>query len=160
MTLDEEMIADLEREFAVFVRQDRAAAGRFGRDVHPDLKVAAYRLLAHLAERGPRRPSELACHVEVTSPTITRQLQHLEELGLVRRLEAPDDGRAYLVALTDEGRHRVEEVRLVRGRRLAELLASWPDHDVRAFAELLARFNGGAAKPSRQCTRMDGVRGS
>ena len=160
MTLDEEMIAELEREFAVFVRQDRAASGQFGRDVHPDLKVAAYRLLAHLADRGPRRPTELACHVGVTAPTISRQLQHLEELGLIQRMEAMDDGRAYLVALTGKGRHRVEEVRLARSQRLDKLLGSWPDHDVRTFAELLARFNGGAAKPSRQCARIDGVRGS
>jgi DNA-binding MarR family transcriptional regulator len=158
MTLDEETIADLEREFAVFVRQDRAASGQLGRDVHPGLNVAAYRLLAHLADRGPRRPTELACHVGVTSPTISRQLQHLEELGLIERLQAMDDGRAYLVALTDQGRDRVAEVRAARTRRLGTLLASWPDHDVRTFAELLARFNGGAAIPSRRCGGADEIR--
>ena len=152
MTLDETTIADLEREFAVFVRQDRAASGQLGREVHPDLPVAAYRLLAHLAERGPRRPTELACHVGVTSPTISRRLQHLEELGLIERLQARDDGRAYLVRLTGEGHRRVEEVRDARGRRLGKLLESWPEHEVHAFAELLARFNGGAAaRPSRRC---------
>jgi DNA-binding MarR family transcriptional regulator len=156
MTAAEETIAGLEREFAVFVRQDRAALGRLGREVHPDLKVAAYRLLAHLAERGPRRPTELACHVGVTSPTISRQLQHLEELGLIERVEAPDDGRAYLVRLTGAGHRRVEEVRVARGRRLGKLLESWAEEEVRTFAELLARFNGGAAgPPSRRCGGTD-----
>ncbi|WP_290054780.1 MarR family winged helix-turn-helix transcriptional regulator [Amycolatopsis solani] len=152
MTLDEETITGLEREFAVFVRQDRAALGRLGREVHPDLKVAAYRLLAHLAERGPRRPTELACHVGVTSPTISRQLQHLEELGLIERVGAPDDGRAYLVRLTDIGHRRVEEVGVARRRRLDKLLGSWAEEDVDTFAELLARFNGSAATPApRRC---------
>jgi DNA-binding MarR family transcriptional regulator len=152
MTLDEETITGLEREFAVFVRQDRAALGQLGRDVHPDLKVAAYRLLAHLAERGPRRPTELACHVGVTSPTISRQLQHLEELGLIERIEAPDDGRAYLVRLTETGHRRVEEVGVARRRRLDDLLGSWAEEDVHTFAGLLARFNGGAAASApRRC---------
>ncbi|MET7990757.1 MarR family transcriptional regulator [Amycolatopsis sp. NPDC005232] len=159
MTLDEETIVDLEREFAVFVRQDRAASGQLGRDVHPDLKVAASRLLAHLADRGPRRSTELACHLGVTPPTISRQLQHLEELGLIERLQAADDGRAYLVALTGEGRRRVDEVRAVRTERLGKLLESWPDRDVRTLAELLARFNGSAARPSWHCSRAGDVRG-
>ncbi|RSD14779.1 MarR family winged helix-turn-helix transcriptional regulator [Amycolatopsis eburnea] len=152
MTLDEETIAGLEREFAVFVRQDRAASGQLGREVHPDLKVAAYRLLAHLAERGPRRPTELACHVGVTAPTVSRQLQHLEELGLISRVQTLDDGRAYLVRLTEAGHRRVEEVRVARSRRLDKLLGSWAEEEIRTFAELLARFNGSAAAPPpRQC---------
>lgn len=156
MTLDEETIADLEREFAVFVRQDRAASGRLGREVHPGLKVAAYRLLAHLAERGPRRPTELACHVGVTSPTVSRQLQHLEGLGLIERVQEPDDGRAYLVRLSEAGHRRVDEVRAARGRRLGRLLESWPEHEIRTFAELLARFNGSAAvSPPRRCAGVD-----
>ncbi|WP_236795018.1 MarR family winged helix-turn-helix transcriptional regulator [Amycolatopsis sp. GM8] len=155
MTLAEETIADLEREFAVFVRQDRAALGQLGREVHPDLPAGAYRLLVHLADRGPRRPTELACHVGVTAPTVSRRLRHLEELGLVEHLEAEDDGRAYLVALTDKGRLRVDEIQDVRGRRLGELLESWPAHDVRTLAELLARFNGGAARPSHRCRRAE-----
>lgn len=148
MTLDEETIADLEREFAVFVRQDRAESNRLGRS---ELKFAAYRLLAHLAEHGPCRPTELACHVGVTAPTISRQLHELEGLGLVERLPAVGDGRAYLVRLTAAGDRRVTDVRAARGGRLGELLASWPEHDVRTFAELLARFNGSAARPSRRC---------
>lgn len=152
MTLDEETLARLEREFPVFVSQDRAASGQMGRDVHPHLKVTAYRLLAHLAERGPRRPTELACHVGVTAPTVSRQLQHLEQMGLIERIQTMDDGRAYLVRLTGEGHRRVDEVRSARIRRLGKVFASWPEHDVRTFTGLLARFNGSAApRPSRRC---------
>ena len=151
MTLDEELIADLEREFAVFVRRDRVASGRFGREVHGELTDATYRLLVHLAEQGPCRATELACHAGVTSPTVSRQLHDLEVLGLIDRLQAADDGRAYLVRLTDEGRRQVAEVRVARTGRLAELLGSWPAHDVRTLAGLLARFNDNAARPSRRC---------
>lgn len=153
-------IADLEREVAVFVHQERAASGRLGREAHPDLTAAAYGLLAHLADRGRHRPTEIAEHIGVASSVVSRRLHLLETLGLIERLPAPDDGRAYLVGLTDEGRHRVSEVQDVRGRRLGELLESWPERDVRTLAELLAKFNGSAAGPARDCGATGGdVRG-
>jgi DNA-binding MarR family transcriptional regulator len=153
-------IADLEREVAVFIHQERVASGRLGREAHPDLTAAAYGLLAHLADRGRHRPTEIAEHIGVASSVVSRRLQLLETLGLIERLPAPDDGRAYLVGLTDEGRHRVSEVQDVRGRRLGELLESWPERDVRTLAELLARFNVSVAGPARDCGATGGdVRG-
>jgi DNA-binding MarR family transcriptional regulator len=149
-------IADLEREVAVFVHQERAASGRLGREAHPDLTAAAYGLLAHLAEHGQHRPTEIAEHIGVASSVVSRRLQLLETLGLIERLPAPNDGRAYLVSLTDEGHHRVAEVQDVRGRRLGELLESWPERDVRTLAELLAKFNGSAAGPVRHCGATGG----
>jgi DNA-binding MarR family transcriptional regulator len=151
MTLDEKAIVDLERAFAVFVRQDRAASGRLGRDVNRELTDATYRLLAHLAEQGPCRATELACHAGVSPPTVSKQLHDMQVLGLVDRLQAAEDGRAYLVRLTDEGRRQVAEVQAARTRRLGELLASWTAQDVSTFTSLLVRFNGTAAQPSRRC---------
>jgi DNA-binding MarR family transcriptional regulator len=153
-------IADLEREVAVFVHQERAASGRLGREAHPDLTAATYGLLAHLADHGRHRPTEIAEHIGVASSVVSRRLQLLETLGLIERLPAPDDGRAYLVGLTDEGRHRVAEVRDVRSRRLVGLVESWPERDVRTLAELLAKFNGSATGPTRDCRATGGdVRG-
>jgi DNA-binding MarR family transcriptional regulator len=155
-----ETIADLEREVDVFVRQEHAASERLGRETHPDLTAATYGLLAHLADRGRHRPTEIAEHMGIASPVVSRRLQLLETLGLIERFPVPNDGRAYLVGLTDEGRHRVAEVQDVRSRRLGELLESWPERDVRTLAELLARFNGSAAGRARHCRATGGdVRG-
>ncbi|WP_329239615.1 MarR family transcriptional regulator [Actinoallomurus sp. NBC_01490] len=160
MMIPGETIADLEREVAVFVRHEHAASGRLGRETYPDLTAAAYGLLAHLADRGRHRPTEIAEHMGIASPVVSRRLQLLETLGLIERFPVPNDARAYLVGLTDEGRRRVAEVQDVRGRRLEALLASWPEHDVRTLAELLAKFNGSAAGPARHCDATGGdVRG-
>jgi DNA-binding MarR family transcriptional regulator len=134
-------VAALERELAVFVRRARAASERMSREVHPDLDAAAYGLLAHLADHGPQRPSDLADHVGVGKATITRQLKPLEALGLVERLPDAEDGRAHRLTLTGEGRRRLAEARDSRRERLRDHLANWPDDDVRTLASLLARFN-------------------
>jgi DNA-binding MarR family transcriptional regulator len=150
----------LEREVDVFVRQEHAASERLGRETHPDLTAATYGLLAHLADRGRHRPTEIAEHMGIASPVVSRRLRLLETLGLIERFPVPTDGRAYLVGLTEEGRHRVAEVQDVHSRRLGELLESWPERDVRTLAELLARFNGSTAGRARHRRATGGdVRG-
>lgn len=133
--------AELEREFGIFARRARAASERMSREVHPDLDAAAYGLLTQLHHAGPQRPSDLAGYVGVGKATIGRQLKPLEALGLIRRLPDPDDGRAHLVDLTDAGRTRLAAVRDVRRDHLADLLAAWPEGDIRTLTMLLARFN-------------------
>ncbi|GAA2608055.1 MarR family winged helix-turn-helix transcriptional regulator [Paractinoplanes durhamensis] len=133
--------AALEREFATFVRRARAASERLSRGVHPGLDASAYGLLVYLRDDGPRRPSDVAEHLGVGKATITRQLKPLEALGLIERLPDPGDGRAHLVALTDDGRQRMKQVREARHERLRAHLDSWPDEDIRTLARLLGKFN-------------------
>lgn len=77
----------------------------------------------------------------VGKATITRQLKPLEALGLIERLPDPADGRAHLVALTEEGRRRMLQARAARSQRLRARLGAWPREDVHTLATLLARFN-------------------
>ncbi|MBW8484187.1 MarR family winged helix-turn-helix transcriptional regulator [Actinomadura parmotrematis] len=132
----------LERELGVFLRRARAASDRLSRAVHPELDSAAYGLLAYLREHGPARPSDLAGYVGVGKATITRQMNVLEGLGLVERHADPADGRARRLALTEEGRSRLNAVSTARREHFHARLESWPEEDVRTLATLLARLNG------------------
>ena len=108
---------------------------------HPDaVERAAYHLLAHLVLDGPRRASALAEAVHSDPSTISRQVGSLVRLGYVERTADPEDGRATLLAATDEGRRVFEENRQARNQSLAELLAGWPVADRLALRELLGRF--------------------
>jgi DNA-binding MarR family transcriptional regulator len=49
-------------------------------------------------------PTELAAKLGVPPTTISVYLARFLELGIVRRLPNPDDGRSYLVEPTDKGR--------------------------------------------------------
>jgi DNA-binding MarR family transcriptional regulator len=108
---------------------------------HPDaVERATYLLLVHLVKDGPRRAGTLAEAVHSDPSTISRQVAHLVRLGLVERTADPEDGRATLLAATDEGQRVFEENRRVRIERIAEMLEHWEAADQRKLADLLARF--------------------
>jgi MarR family transcriptional regulator for hemolysin len=50
------------------------------------------------------RQKDLAEALDIEGPTLVRALDHLMAMGLVERLEDPNDRRAKLVSATDKGR--------------------------------------------------------
>lgn len=138
---DHETYDAVERELGVLLRRARALSVGMMREVHQGLDPAAYGLLLGLYERAPVRPSDLAAYFGVGKATMSRQLKALEDLGLVERRADPGDGRAHLLALTSEGRRRMDAVRVARRESFYALLDTWPEEDVRTLATMLARFN-------------------
>ena len=70
-------------------------------------------LLSVLVYAGPRMASQLAEIEMVSRPAITRTLNALEALELVRRERSTEDRRRLLVHATDRGRELMEAGRLV-----------------------------------------------
>jgi DNA-binding MarR family transcriptional regulator len=91
------------------VRADLAKHG-FG-----DVTPAQSALLRNLGGGGSR-PSDLAAHTGVTRQAITKLVDELEQLDLVRRDPDPDDGRGVIIRFTDRGRAGVA---IARKRQLA-----------------------------------------
>lgn len=91
------------------------------------LNHAKFDVLATLRRSGdPYRlsPNELLALTMVTSGTMTNRIDQLVKAGLVERIPNPDDGRSFLIALTDEGftvidkaveNHVVTQTRLTAG---------------------------------------------
>jgi DNA-binding MarR family transcriptional regulator len=131
----------VEHELGVLLRRARALSVGMMRELHPELEPGAYGLLIGLHDCGPIRPSDLAEYFGVGKPTISRQLKVLEELGLIERRADPADGRAHLLALTGEGRRRLDTIRVARRERFHALLGTWPEEDARILATMLARLN-------------------
>jgi DNA-binding MarR family transcriptional regulator len=70
------------------------------------------------------RMTELANAVMVTSGGLTRLVGRLEERGLVRREQDPDDGRSFFAMLTADGRAQLAAARATHDAVIAELLGS------------------------------------
>ena len=131
----------VEHQLGVLFRRSRALSADMARAVPPELAAGAYGVLVRVGEAAPARPSDLAAYFGVGKATISRQLKVLEKLGLVGREPDPLDGRAHLLALTAEGRARLDRARTARQRRFYALLGTWPQEDVRLLGTMLARLN-------------------
>jgi DNA-binding MarR family transcriptional regulator len=78
--------------------------------------------LATVTKKGPIRLAELAQIEMVSAPSITRVVAELETRGLVGRSADPDDGRAFLIQVTDAGMAAVADARAARTKVVAQLL--------------------------------------
>jgi DNA-binding MarR family transcriptional regulator len=61
--------------------------------------------------------------------------------GLLQRQADPNDGRASLLALTDEGEQAVQELIRKREAFFTSALSDWNADDIRQLADLLERLN-------------------
>jgi DNA-binding MarR family transcriptional regulator len=95
---------------------------------------------------GPLTPSELSHSTMVTTGGMTKRLDRLEALDLIRRQPDPKDRRGRLIALTDEGRalmDRAVEAHLENeARLLADLPAAKREQLVATLRELLIALDG------------------
>ncbi|MFJ2864178.1 MarR family winged helix-turn-helix transcriptional regulator [Kitasatospora sp. NPDC087314] len=99
-----------------------------------------YPVLSGLARTGPSSAADLGREIGLDRTTVTRRADRLEQAGLLRRRPDPADGRATLLALTDEGRAVIAATRQRLAAGIEDSLATWPQDDAQAFARLLRRF--------------------
>ena len=136
-----DLLGGLEQEVGVMIRRIRRVIGERARSVHPDLQSSSYLMLTWLNQHGAQRASSMADAFGIDKGAISRQVQHLLDLGLVDRSPDPDDGRATLVSASAEAAARIAEVNDDRRRWLDERLGDWPDRDVSEFLRMLASYN-------------------
>ncbi|MFB7620232.1 MarR family winged helix-turn-helix transcriptional regulator [Kitasatospora sp. NPDC056181] len=99
-----------------------------------------YPVLSGLARTGACSAADLGREIGLDRTTVTRRADRLEQAGLLQRQPDPADGRATLLALTDDGRTVVAATRQRLATGIEDSLATWPQADAQAFARLLHRF--------------------
>ena len=139
----------LEQEVGVLIRRVRRVIGERARAVHPELQPSSYLLLAHLAEAGAQRASAVTDALGIDKGAVSRQIQHLVDLGLVDRTPDPADGRATLVSASADAVRRLAEVRGKRRRQLEDRLGDWSDADLDVLVGALGRYNASLDRPAR-----------
>lgn len=134
-------LRELEREVGVLIRRVRRVIGERARLVHPDLQSSSYLMLGYVVDHGPLRASAMSTIFDVDKGAISRQVQHLVDLGLVDRTPDPDDGRATLISVSDEGARRFRDVTEHRRKWFDERLGDWTAEEILAFAGTMHRYN-------------------
>ena len=99
--------------------------------------------LATLDRHGALSPGELAAHVKVQPPSMTRVIAALEDRGLVSRAPHPTDRRQARVSLSPAGHGLLREDRRRRDAWLSRQLRGLPEDELallRAAAPVLERL--------------------
>ena len=104
------------------------------------LDRASYGVLERTGALAPVRLSDLAQELGVDVSTVSRQVQALEQKGLVDREPDPVDGRAMLLQLTRKGRAVRSKMQAAWQETIAGVLINWKPDDINMFAERLERF--------------------
>jgi DNA-binding MarR family transcriptional regulator len=136
-----DQLGRLEQEVGVLIRRIKRVIGERARAVHPDLQPASYLMLTFLATEGPQRSSVVSERFNVDKGAISRQVQHLSDLGLLDREPDPADGRAVLISASQDAVRRMEAVDRDRRVWLEERLEDWSEDDLRGFVGGLERYN-------------------
>ncbi len=137
----DEQLRRLEGEVGVLIRRIRRVIHERARAVHEDMQPTSYLLLAWLIDEGPVRASAIAESFAIDKGAISRQIQHLVDLGLVTRTPDPADGRATLVAASADAVHRMADVAEHRRKWLDEQLGDWSAAELDEFVDALGRYN-------------------
>lgn len=127
----------------------RVAVARLNRRLRQQadtgLSLSLQSALVTIEKHGPLSLGELAIHERIAPATVTKIVRRLSADGLVTRTTDPDDGRVVLVAITGEGRRRLEQSRTRRtawlATRLREPGAPGPD-ELRRAVEVLEALAG------------------
>ncbi|MCQ9162601.1 MULTISPECIES: MarR family winged helix-turn-helix transcriptional regulator [unclassified Arthrobacter] len=137
----QDAIRDVERQFGIMIIKTRKSIISRAAAIHPELQPMGFKVLTILSQSGPIQQIALAHKVDADKAAMSRSIKQLEELGLVARTPDPSDGRAHLVAMTDQAHTRFDATQAQARKVLYDRLAEWDTGEVRRFAELLDRLN-------------------
>jgi DNA-binding MarR family transcriptional regulator len=104
-----------------------------------DLSYVQFQLLARLAGRGQLTMTELADGVVYSRSGLTYQAGLLEKAGLITRGPSPDDERATLVTITDNGRALLGQVMPGHIQVTRLLLDPLSDQDLHHLGDIMTR---------------------
>lgn len=107
-----------------------------------DVSPSHARVLRVLAHHGALRLGDLSAHLRIAARSTTEVVDALEQRGLVERRADPDDRRATLVALTDQGKHVSRSIRSARKAEAERLFSDLSPTDQANLRRILRKLNG------------------
>lgn len=99
------------------------------------------KVLQALAAAEDLSMSTIASEMNVRPPTASKMIARMAAQGLVERRGREGDARLVVVAITEEGRSRIEGLRRIAKRVEREALAGLDDKDMRRLRRLLKKVS-------------------
>lgn len=98
-------------------------------------------ILKLLDAQSPCHVQDLADHLGIEAPSITRKTQELERAGYLRRSPGKDDRRAVDLRITGRGRSAAKRLSSAQREIIADVLQDWQPSERHRFARLFERFS-------------------
>ncbi|MCR4398267.1 MAG: MarR family transcriptional regulator [Firmicutes bacterium] len=105
------------------------------------LSVPQFRTLAFLYREPGASLSQVAGHLGVTPPTVSKIVDRLVERGLVQRRDDPRSRRRLILSATGKGRDLFENARERTTERIAERLDGLAPSDLAAIQAAMGLFD-------------------
>ena len=146
-TATDDEIASVEEQLRLLFARVRLVWKEAAAAVHPDLQPVGYKILSAIVHRGRMHAGAIADVLEIDKSVVSRQVKHLEALGLAQSIADPDDGRARFVEATPDAIASVGQRRSRMQQRLYGQLRTWSGEDVDVLGSLLGRLISEVVEP-------------
>jgi len=103
------------------------------------LSRSRWQVLWHLVQRQGVKQSELAERMDVAPISLARQLDNLEQEGMIERRRDEQDRRCFRIYLTPAAEEALETLRPLAEETRREALAGLSDLEIRQLHDLLSR---------------------
>jgi MarR family transcriptional regulator, organic hydroperoxide resistance regulator len=103
------------------------------------LHVGQEMILVILSQQSDLTLSELATHLEVQPPTITKMVQRLESSGIVKREACQHDNRSSSIALTPKGKALQTKMEKIWQQVECEFTGNMTREEKKTFQTLLQK---------------------
>jgi DNA-binding MarR family transcriptional regulator len=128
--------------FFQLTKASQAGIGFWANQVkHLGVTASQAMLLNFLAEEDRILSRSLGQKLQISSATMTGILDRLEKLALVERQPHPDDRRAILICLTEQGRSCAKEIHSIMVKANKEYLEGLGSETLSMFRETLKNLS-------------------
>ena len=126
--------------FFQLAKASQAGSGFWARKVEHLGVTASQAMVLNFLGEEDRIPSHTLCRkLQITSATMTGILDRLEKMSLIERQLHPDDRRAILVCLTDQGLNHAREINSIMVKANEAFLNQLGSKNSKQFRKLLKR---------------------
>lgn len=141
MTSKADLLRAVEAEVVAMLRRARRATTDRARLIDPALATVGYQVLVALRENPGLPQSALVEKLDMDKGAVSRQVHLLSDLGLVDKHADPEDRRACLVSLSEEGERRMGDLERERRSAYVARFDDWTPDELTVLAEQLAKYN-------------------
>ena len=99
------------------------------------------RVLGALFEYGPLSQADIGRLLDVTGPTVKRQVENLHEAGFVRLAESGSDRRLNIVSLTNKGKRQEDTIKQCNEELVKIVASGMSEPEIIMTGLLLARIS-------------------